>query len=554
MNSAHLEEVLELIVDNITDAINSNFSVAQQLANGSSNNPFVHACATIVNANTSMSQLDKLQVSAAAMSDIFGLVYPVMLADGNVDAAELEVLRKLLQESLYRYTWIGDYRRLPGLNQASGLALLLAEWSRDTSPLGGNLTAGSLFTPCLALAVLAREITNDEEALLTYCQGLHLVIHMVAEALGWNEQERVVVKKLEATLAQAREAVFTGEDETAVQVATDDSRDEVLGEASRELGNLIGLTEVKFEISRLIRKLSGQGEKSPNSTAPLNLLFIGNSGIGKSKVAKLLGKILYGIGVLESSRVIAWDSAKPAHSELENAIGGVLCVELPSPSTEALAKLWESILTNESCMQRKIAVVLSGTAEEIDEALQLYEGASDCFRERLYFQDLHVAELFQVFERFCESNGYLLTSNVRGNLAILLNRAYTTRGSDFANVHFVRQLFDLAIQAHAERLSKLEGTVTKIMLATFDESDLPFGLVQDCAGPYDLSSSRWRSVCPNCDKAIDSSVKMLGRTIDCDCGESYRCPSWNLTPETVPKLESFQVYEGPQDLIGLALD
>ncbi len=557
MNSEHLEEVLELIVDHITDGLNANYALAQQVANSRTDHPLISACATVVNANDKLGRIDKLQVSAAAMSDIFGLVYPVMIADGKIDTAELEVLRGLLKDSIYRYTWLGEYQKFSGLPEVATLALMLAEWSSDASPLGGNLKRGALFTPCLALAVLARELTHDDEPLSTYCQGLHLVIHMVAEALGWHEQEQVVVHRLEAMLADAKLSVFSAIDESAEQTAVTDPRDSILSEALKNLNALIGLQEVKVDLTRLANELRNRDKPTglPSLQVPLNFVFLGNRGTGKSSVTKILADILYGTGVLETTRVVEYEGNETLDEAVRQAKEGVLYIQesdvagAPTVNSELL----ESAIAKVQETNERICVVIAGRYDSVANIVESSTLLKSQFQRRIEFRDLHVSELYRLFERLCDANGYLLTPEVRGNLAILFNRAFSNRGPHFSNLRFLRNVFDTTVAKHAERLASSDSKVTKIMLSGFDECDLPFELSAG-GGPYDVAASRWKVVCPECDKKFEAHIKHLGRTVRCDCGARYRCPSWNLKPDTVPNLSGYQIYEGPHDLVGLPIE
>ncbi len=228
----------------------------------------------------------------------------------------------------------------------------------------------------------------------------------------------------------------------------------------------------------------------PESDAPLNFQFLGNPGVGKSKVTKILAKVLYGLGRLTTSKVVTWDTSQSVEANLSEASEGILCFEL---SEELPINLLRDALAQQANAQGRLSIILLGAADRVGRVFEHAPELKEKFPRRLHFQDLHVAELFQVFEKLCDSNGYLLTSVVRGNLAILLNRAYTTRGEHFTNVHFVRQIL-MRLLKRTQSVCRIAKQSDQILLASFDETDLPFDLIASGTSPYNLTSSRWKSV------------------------------------------------------------
>jgi len=87
-----------------------------------------------------------------------------------------------------------------------------------------------------------------------------------------------------------------------------------LGRAIDELEEMIGLESVKQKVRSLIeaaavnyeRELRGE---TPYDVPPLNRVFLGNPGTGKTTVGKLYGRILKGIGFLTDG---AWELKQPS--------------------------------------------------------------------------------------------------------------------------------------------------------------------------------------------------------------------------------------------------
>ena len=180
-----------------------------------------------------------------------------------------------------------------------------------------------------------------------------------------------------------------------------------------DLDELIGLREVKKQLRELITKVKSDRNmmRLTNCIAPaeenMNYVFSGNRGTGKTTVAKMLGRILHGFGILESPEVIEAPVSKinkgnPAHNMMEffdKAVGKVLFIDeayslINAGDTRAIDAMTEA-LTNEN-YKGKICVILAGYPTEMTRLIKSNGGMTRRFPNKIHFEDYTNEELWRI--------------------------------------------------------------------------------------------------------------------------------------------------------------
>jgi AAA+ superfamily predicted ATPase len=190
--------------------------------------------------------------------------------------------------------------------------------------------------------------------------------------------------------------------------------DTIRQEALSKLDNLIGLDIVKKEVKRLLNFFAIQQKKRlqgiPTSLPEMNMVFSGGQGTGKTEVARIIGEILKGNGVLtnghlkEVSRAdlvgnVVGDTAQKVKKVVSESLGGILFIDRAyslhsddSYSAEALDTLIKEIDDNKG----NIVVILAGYETEMNDMLDEVEGLGSRFRYHFSFNDYSPKEIFEI--------------------------------------------------------------------------------------------------------------------------------------------------------------
>lgn len=523
-------------------------------------------------------------INAAAMCDVFSVLRDSLLVDNRMDHQELGRAGEILNRSLSRYCWREDYRHYQDATDLRQMRKLLAQWEADPSWLGGDILQGALVDPFGDFVILACLISQSTRPFQTYQKILLLTAKLILEADGISREDRTffadlkkrlktLERKISSSLPTIPEPSASGKSEAESTAGESEQiQPEIaLQQGLQELQTLIGLDSVKAEVTSLTNFLNIRRQRMaqgmPVASQTLHFVFTGNPGTGKTTVARILAKILYGFEILKTSHFIEADRATmvggyvgqtaiKTNEVIARATDGVVFIDeaytlAKKGANDFGQEAIDTLLKKMEDLRERLVVIVAGYPREMAEFIESNPGLESRFSRYIVFEDYHVPDLCQIFELMCRSNAYELTPAARGNLAIILNRVFADRDENFGNARLVRNAYERTLSNHANRLATSDAVITREALATIEAVDLPYEIAQGFHRPYDLSDSQWRVHCPHCENATTASLPFLGQIVTCNnCQTRFRCPWWNLDRDTVPALSGFELYERESDLKG----
>lgn len=272
-------------------------------------------------------------------------------------------------------------------------------------------------------------------------------------------------------------------------------RDKILAEATRELEQMIGLQPVKEYLSdmhdmvalRMERQKIGQD----SSFGSLHMLFTGNPGTGKTTVARVVAKMLQGLGVVSKGHLVEvtredlvaeyiGQTAPKTRKVIEKAIGGVLFIDEAYSLSgnnvqgdfgqEAIDTLVKGMEENRS----DLVVILAGYTKEMNDFLKKNSGLRSRFPNVIEFPDYTPEELLQIGKNFLQDKGFRINEQAEKALFQVLERRQIAGRNDDGNGRLVRNVIEEAIRRQSKRLKQM-GSYGSDELQRLEAED--FGVV-----------------------------------------------------------------------------
>ncbi|WP_337872670.1 AAA family ATPase [Ignavibacterium sp.] len=230
-----------------------------------------------------------------------------------------------------------------------------------------------------------------------------------------------------------------------------------------ELYEFIGLDNLKQSLIDFLTYLNFISERKKKGIKTeekleLHCLFLGNPGTGKTSVARLFGKILKAMGVLENGHVIEVDraglvgqyigeTAIKTDKIISEAIGGILFIDeayslkKANTSSDFGQEAIDILLKRMEDFKGKFIVIAAGYPELMNEFIESNPGLKSRFTHTFYFDDYTPAQLLQIFKLFASKEEYELENSAEDFLLKQFSDFYKNRDKSFGNARLVRKIF-----------------------------------------------------------------------------------------------------------------
>jgi SpoVK/Ycf46/Vps4 family AAA+-type ATPase len=261
---------------------------------------------------------------------------------------------------------------------------------------------------------------------------------------------------------------------------------------TEELQSLIGLSEVKEEVSALANFVKIQQEREKKGMKAVGLsyhcVFTGNPGTGKTTVARILAEIYRNLGILKRGHLVETDrsglvaeyvgqTAVKTNKIIDSALDGVLFIDeayslVQGGGNDYGQEAISTLLKRMEDDRNRLIVVLAGYSEDMKRFIDSNPGLQSRFNRYIHFADYTADELKQIFLLNVDKNQYLMEPEGEELLSKILNFAIEHKDKNFGNGRYVRNLFEKTIQNQAIRLSG-QPNITVEELSKLKAEDLP---------------------------------------------------------------------------------
>ena len=273
--------------------------------------------------------------------------------------------------------------------------------------------------------------------------------------------------------------------------------DEYAKELRPYFEGIIGMDSVKDQLDRMYKRFRIDAMRKAqlglnSSKQGYYFIITGNPGTGKTTVARIIGKMLRDLGILEGDVFVEVDrsrlvgqyighTAVQTTEVIQSARGGTLFIDeayslfKKDDDKDFGEEAIDTLLKDMEDHRGEYCCILAGYEDRMDDMIKYANpGLASRFDHKINIGDYSTEELIDILVTMAGDKYFFIKKEARPVIEELFEKERTK--PTFANARFARKILDEAIEAQALRLSDLleerkGGSLEAEELQTLEASD-----------------------------------------------------------------------------------